>query len=463
MSISPAKDNDAVSTKGEQEDQGGSHRNLRKNPTLTQAGKDNLIISLKNQIKSTTKRLERQQTLMEPLLTSNDLSKINNETSILDRIYTDLTEFHTRLCEVLDGEDDREEYDAAIVRLEVLDSSYFSLKTRLCTWQIECEREAQKDDDVSSTSSRKSKASTNSSKSKSSSKSNKSHRSKASNTSTCSNRSIEIKAKIAGLKAESEAMKRTSEAELAARLLKKEEEICKMQAMEKVFSDAESSDGNREEKKEVVNARSLGRKNERKGDVSVPPPKRVKHNKGKSAGKIADSHHSQPSTDLDLHNAVTAMIKLQSAPKPDLDVFAGNPLNYPFFKATYKEVVEKAVEDQVGRLTRLIKYTSGDAKDLIMHLVHASPLSCYDEAIKMLDDEYGNPHLIHRSYIAELRKWDVIKANDTSAYKKLYRFLLKCQTYKTTYKLTELDSTDIIQTVIRKVPALPRAMEPKSS
>ena len=157
------------------------------------------------------------------------------------------------------------------------------------------------------------------------------------------------------------------------------------------------------------------------------------------------------------------MIKLQSAPKPDLDVFAGNPLNYPFFKATFKEVVEKAVEDQVGRLTRLIKYTSGDAKDLIMHLVHASPLSCYDEAIKMLDDEYGNPHLIHRSYIAELRKWDVIKANDTSAYKKLYRFLLKCQTYKTTYKLTELDSTDIIQTVIRKVPALPRAMEPKSS
>ena len=291
MSISPAKDNDAVSTKGEQEDQGGSHRNLRKNPTLTQAGKDNLIISLKNQIKSTTKRLERQQTLMEPLLTSNDLSKINNETSILDRIYTDLTEFHTRLCEVLDGEDDREEYDAAIVRLEVLDSSYFSLKTRLCTWQIECEREAQKDDDVSSTSSRKSKASTNSSKSKSSSKSNKSHRSKASNTSTCSNRSIEIKAKIAGLKAESEAMKRTSEAELAARLLKKEEEICKMQAMEKVFSDAESSDGNREEKKEVVNVRSLGRKNERKGDVSVPPLKRVKHNKGKSAGKIADSHH----------------------------------------------------------------------------------------------------------------------------------------------------------------------------
>ena len=87
--------------------------------------------------------------------------------------------------------------------------------------------------------------------------------------------------------------------------------------------------------------------------------------------------------------------------------------------------------DQVGRLTRLIKYTSGDAKDLITHLVHASPDSCYDEAIQMLDKEYGNPHLIHRSYIGELRKWDSIKPIDTVAYKKLYRFLLRCQTYKT--------------------------------
>ena len=69
----------------------------------------------------------------------------------------------------------------------------------------------------------------------------------------------------------------------------------------------------------------------------------------------------------------------------------------------------------------------------------------------MLDNEYGNPHLIHQSYIKELRQWEPIKPNDTSAYKKLYRFLLKCQTYKTTYNLKELDSTDMIRAVIRKV------------
>ena len=449
------KDNDQV-------DKDSNRRNLRKNPPLTPAGKDNLIITLKSQIKSCKKRLERQQEMMEPLLTSNDIAKINNETTILDRIYNDITEFHTRLCQILDGEEDREEMVAAMIGLDVVDSGYFSLKTRLCNWQLECEKAAQKkaeDDDVSSTSSQRSKASSCSSKSKSSSKSSKSKRSKASDVnSACSNKSLELKAKIAGLMAESEAMKRTSEAKLAARLLKKQEQICKMQAMEKVYSDVEDPiEDIKEEAGDVSKTESKEKMQEdtRKVFVSEPPQKKLKPSKEEKGRTVAYSnHHAEANSDPNLYHAVTAMIKLQSAPKPDLDVFTGKPLDYPFFKATFKEVVEKTVDDQVGRLTRLIKYTNGDAKDLIAHLIHASPLSCYDEAIKMLDNEYGNPHLIHRSYISELRKWDTIKANDTPAYKKLYRFLLKCQTYKTTYKLAELDSTDVIQTVIRKVPAI---------
>ena len=111
-----------------------------------------------------------------------------------------------------------------------------------------------------------------------------------------------------------------------------------------------------------------------------------------------------PSTEGQLQHVLTEMIKVQSAPKPDLDVFSGNPLDYPFFKASFKEVVENVVEDQRGRLTRLIRYTTGSAKDLITHLIHANPESCYDEAVKMIDNEYGNPHLIHQSYIAQLRK-----------------------------------------------------------
>ena len=117
------------------------------------------------------------------------------------------------------------------------------------------------------------------------------------------------------------------------------------------------------------------------------------------------------------------MDKLQSAPKPDLDKFLGDPLEYLYFKANFQDVVEKTVQDQRGRLTRLIKYTEGEPKELIKHLVHADARECYSKAIALLDKEYGNHHLISCKYIKELRGWKQVKEHDTAEFKKLLRFL----------------------------------------
>ena len=95
-----------------------------------------------------------------------------------------------------------------------------------------------------------------------------------------------------------------------------------------------------------------------------------------------------------LQDAVVEMMRIQAAPKPHLDIFTVDPFEYPFFRACFVEVVETVVANQRGRLTRLIKFTGGDAKDLIKHLVHADQDDCYDKAIQMLDKGYGNPHLI---------------------------------------------------------------------
>ena len=37
--------------------------------------------------------------------------------------------------------------------------------------------------------------------------------------------------------------------------------------------------------------------------------------------------------------------------------------------ALFREVVESKVDDPRGKLTRLIKYTSGDARELIKHCI----------------------------------------------------------------------------------------------
>ena len=79
-----------------------------------------------------------------------------------------------------------------------------------------------------------------------------------------------------------------------------------------------------------------------------------------------------------LQETMTKMLKVQAAPTVILDVFSGDPLEYAYFKATFKEVVEKTVDDQKGRLTRLIQYTCGEAKNLIKHLIHI-PGDGYDK------------------------------------------------------------------------------------
>ena len=67
---------------------------LRKNPAMTEAGKANLIKTIKSQINSIIKRLNRQLGVISPMLQSKDFSKILNETSILDRIHSELTKTH---------------------------------------------------------------------------------------------------------------------------------------------------------------------------------------------------------------------------------------------------------------------------------------------------------------------------------------------------------------------------------
>ena len=77
-----------------------------------------------------------------------------------------------------------------------------------------------------------------------------------------------------------------------------------------------------------------------------------------------------------------------------MDKFSGNPLEYQYFSPIFKAMVERKVKEPVGRLTRLIKSTDGEGKDLIKHCMHLTPDIGYDKAIALLKDRYGNSHLL---------------------------------------------------------------------
>ena len=59
--------------------------------------------------------------------------------------------------------------------------------------------------------------------------------------------------------------------------------------------------------------------------------------------------------------------------------------------------------------------------------------------------------LVTNSYLKELRLWPAVRLNDTVAFKDFHQFLVKCQTYKEGTRLLELDSADVIRTLVLKL------------
>ena len=95
--------------------------------------------------------------------------------------------------------------------------------------------------------------------------------------------------------------------------------------------------------------------------------------------------------------------------------------------ALFKEVVERKIDDPKGQLTGLIKFTRGEAKQLIQHCIQLPDLLGHKQAVSLMKRHYGNPHTIVAAYRRKIKKWPLIKPGDSTALKKFYSFLIKCQ------------------------------------
>ena len=212
-----------------------------------------------------------------------------------------------------------------------------------------------------------------------------------------------------------------------------------------------------EEDNEVFQLKSLATKS-----MSLPGSKKdestskvgdeddIVEQSSEKAKVTAEEEENSPSL-LKLNELMIQTIKLQSAPKVEIETFKGDPLEYDYFMENFKDVVENLVENPKQRLVRLLKYTEGDAKELIKHCVHEDADSCYEEALRLLEKEYGNPLRLSCAYLERLKNWPPIKTNEIGALKCLYRFLLRCVAFKKKGNI-DLDSPLTIRCVQLALP-----------
>ena len=166
--------------------------------------------------------------------------------------------------------------------------------------------------------------------------------------------------------------------------------------------------------------------------------------------KLIQDEHLYPKK-TDITEVLCNLVKQQSAPDADLDVFDGNPLEYHYFITLFHDLVEKGIEDPRGRLTRLIKYAKGNPKKVIKHCVQQPAAVGYDNAKKLLQQKYGNPYSIMSMYQKEIKTWPKLKNGDGGDFQKFYNFLVKCESITKSREWNPLDTPDVIFMLLSKL------------
>ena len=97
------------------------------------------------------------------------------------------------------------------------------------------------------------------------------------------------------------------------------------------------------------------------------------------------------------------MFDILSMPKLTIDVFTGDPLTYKEFMAIFDEVVDSKPVDSHMKLTRLLQFTSGEAKDSIRHCALIGGSRGYEQARRILSSRFGNEYVISYNIIDTLK------------------------------------------------------------
>lgn len=156
------------------------------------------------------------------------------------------------------------------------------------------------------------------------------------------------------------------------------------------------------------------------------------------------SQHSDVGTYLSL---------LVSLPKPTLQVFDGDATEFVSFQSNFETHVGAQNISSSLKLSFLLQYCDGKAKEAIKDCVVLPPESGYEEAWKILTEHYGKPHVIARKYLESLTNGPSISMADVNAVRALAQKMYSCELAlrKINYS-ANLDSDDTLNKIAMRLP-----------
>ncbi|XP_013410717.1 uncharacterized protein LOC106173924 [Lingula anatina] len=143
----------------------------------------------------------------------------------------------------------------------------------------------------------------------------------------------------------------------------------------------------------------------------------------------------------------------QEMPKREYLYFNGDPVSYPTFIRNFETNIEQRVPDFRSKLSYLIQYCTGEAKEAIKSCVILEPEEGYFQARNILQTHFGQKHIIIKAMLEKIVTGPPIKASDVTRISKLSRDMTTCQ--MTASKMgyyEDLNSMDTLEKVVRRLP-----------
>jgi len=146
------------------------------------------------------------------------------------------------------------------------------------------------------------------------------------------------------------------------------------------------------------------------------------------------------------------LLDLLAAPKLEIPVFDGSPLQYYQFIRAFQDNVERFVPEHSSRLARLLQYCTGPAKTLIQCCAMMPPSQGYTRALELLKDRFGNEFLISRAFIDLVTTGSAIKGErHLRAFSDDLRNTY--ETLKAMQCLGEINAQGNLLSIVSKLPA----------
>ena len=87
-----------------------------------------------------------------------------------------------------------------------------------------------------------------------------------------------------------------------------------------------------------------------------------------------------------------------SLPKPDMQTFSGNPVDYWNIVNSFEVKIADRVHENRLRLSYLIQFTTGKAREAIENCVLLDPLTGYSRARVILQNQFGRNYTVARAH-----------------------------------------------------------------